>query len=149
MSQDLVGTKTVASVEELRSLLSEFAPDCCYFGRWAHKVSGLVRSIDTVLPSPEGQMFCPECEVRWQQQPDRSYTVLLLHGDRSVTDWGFEPVGNGWQVSAPLAAYQYTAEETRFPQGFHNPDRIGLQQRYVRDLETATVRFVALTLAPN
>jgi hypothetical protein len=147
MSQALVGTKTVTSIQELQDLLAKFAPDPVYFGRWAHKVSGLVKSIDLALPSPEGQMFCPQCEVRWKQNSRQGYEVLLLHCDRSVTEWGFEPVGNGWLVSVPLPAHQYDSDETRFPQGFHSTEKVKLHQRYFRDAATDTVHFVALTLA--
>ncbi len=147
MIRDLVGTKRVDSVAELRVLLSKFAPNCGYFGRWAHCVSGLVTSIDKVLPSPEGQMFCPECEVRWKQNARQGYEVLLLHCDRSVTEWGFEPVGDGWLVSAPFPAHINDSKDNRFPRDFHNPGKLELQQRYVRDADTDTVRFIALTLA--
>ncbi|WP_373542341.1 hypothetical protein [Chamaesiphon sp.] len=147
MSQALVGTKTLDSIEELRDLLAQFDPKRCYFGRWAHKVSGLVKSLDLVLPSPEGQMFCIECELRWKQNSRQGYEVLLLHCDRSVIKLGFEPVGNGWLVSAPFPAHQYDSDETRFPQGFHAAEKMNLQQRYFRDAATDTVHFVAITLA--
>ncbi len=146
MSQDLVGTKTVDTIDELRDILGKFAPNCCYFGRWAHKVSGLVTDIDRALPSPEGQMFGSGCEIRWKQHTDRGYKVLLLHCDRSVTDWGFDPVGDGWQASAPLNAHLYDSDETRFPQGFTSTAKIKLQQRYFQDVATKTVHFVAITL---
>lgn len=178
MSQGLVGTKTVDSVDKLQDLLAKFdpktvgsaegsqdplakvAPNCGYFGRWAHKVSGLVRSIDLALPSPEGQMFCPQCEVRWKQNSRQGYEVLLLHCDRSVIkseiESEFEPIGNGWLVSAPFPAHINDTKDNRFPfngtkdtpfpHGFHNPENIKLQQRYFRDAATDTVNFVALTL---
>jgi hypothetical protein len=146
MSRDLVGTKTVNSIEELQSILGKFTPDCCYFGRWAHKVSGLVTDLDRALPSPEGQMFGSECEIRWKQNAG-GYEVLLLHCDRSVTEWGFDPVGNGWEVSqTPLAAHLYDSYETRFPQGFTSTAKIKFQQRYFQDAATKTVHFVAITL---
>jgi hypothetical protein len=146
MSQALVGTKTVDSIAALQSLLAEFATDCGYFGRWAHEVSGLVKSLDLALPSPEGQMFCHQCEVRWKQNSPEGYEVLLLHCNRAVTEWGFEPVGNGWLVSAPFPAHINDTKDYRFPYGFHNPENMKLHQRYFRDAATDTVRFVALTL---
>jgi hypothetical protein len=104
------------------------------------------KSTPKVLPSPEGQMFCPKCEVRWKQNCRQGYEVLLLHCDRSVTEWGFEPVGDGWLVSAPLPARINDSQDNRFPYDFHNPGKLVLQQRYVRDADTDTVRFIALTL---
>jgi hypothetical protein len=155
MSKTLVGTKTVNSIQELRSLLADLASgDCCYFARWAHRVSGMVKAIDDVLlepdGSPEGQMFGHNFEVRWKKISQQCYEVLLLHCDKSVTEWQFTPVGNGWQVPAtPLNSHFYDADETRFPQGFELAKKIKLQQRYFQDAMTATVHFVALTIVSS
>jgi hypothetical protein len=155
MSEALVGTKTVDSIQELRSLLANLATgDCCYFARWAHKVSGMVTAIDDVLPepngSPEGQMFGSNFEVRWKKTSQQRYEVLLLHCEKSVTEWQFTPVGNGWHVpKTPLGSYFYDADETRFPQGFELAKKMKLRQRYFQDVMTATVHFVALTIVSS
>jgi hypothetical protein len=151
MSETLVGTKTVDSTQELRSLLADLAiGDCCYFARWVHKVSGMVTAIDDVLPSPEGQMFGSNFEVRWKQISQERYEVLLLHCEKSVIVWQFTPVGNGWHVpETPLGSHFYDAEETRFPQSFKLAKKIKLRQRYFQDAMTATVHFVALTIVSS
>jgi hypothetical protein len=155
MIETLVGTKTVNSIQELRSLLADLAiGDCCYFARWVHKVSGMVMAIDEVLPepdgSPEGQMFGQDFEVRWKQIPQERYEILLLHCEESVTKWQFTPVGNGWQVpETPLGSYFYDAYEPRFPQGFELAKKIKLRQRYFQDAMTATVHFIALTIVSS
>ena len=148
MNQQLVGTITVDSAEALRSQLERLATgDCCYFARWAHRVSGLVPELASQdFPSPEGQMFGAEFELRWKQQ-GHGYELLLLHCHTPVTERGFEPVGSGWQVSdKPLETHQYDRDETRFPQGFNRSGNLQLQQHYFQDAETATVHFIALTL---
>jgi len=148
MNNTRVGTKAIASVDGLRTFLSQFATaDCYYFARWSHRVSGMVQDLDKAFPSPEGQLFGTQFELRWKQCRDKGYELLLLHCERSVENWGFQPVASAWEVSEPLGAYLYQHDETRFPKGFNYPPNLRLQQRYFQDAATATVHFVALTLA--
>jgi hypothetical protein len=160
MSTELVGTKTVDSIDSLRSLLAELAGkgDCYYFARWPHGVSGIEKAIDDLSPnskkipeksfdgSPEGQMFSSKFEVRWKQK-DQSYEVLLLHCEQSVSKWQFTPVGQNWKASDPLNTCFYDTDETRFPQEFQIAGKAKLHQRYFQDIATDTVHFVALMLA--
>jgi len=43
-------------------------PSYYYFLRWFHKVSGIVDQLPQEFPSPEGQMFNADWELRWKQQ---------------------------------------------------------------------------------
>lgn len=145
-----------------------------YFLRWTHRVSGiwqrrleqfpsLIEDIRDRLkanrvnesqpleafPSPEGQMFNSQLELRWKQKK-ANYEVLLLSAADSQQDYpDFKPVGNSWQV-VERDAYLYAAEptqtETRFPKKFDYPN-IKVGQRYFKDTQTAIVHFVALTVS--
>lgn len=86
-----VGSRTVTT-EELGTLIRHPArslPSSYYFLRWFHKVSGIQRALTNDFPSPEGQLFNAELELRWKRD-DRNYEVLLL----SKTDpgLGFSPL---------------------------------------------------------
>ncbi len=159
MSRVFVGTITADSADALRSIVQSFATaDSFYFVRWAHRVE-LTQQIDEALPSPAGQLFGHQFELRWKQNARQAfelpaggkatagYQVLLLHCGTVETEWEFQPIDGNWQVSEPRAAHLYDSDETRFPQGFKKFDKFKVQQRYVRDADTDTVRFVALTLA--
>ena len=152
MSQKLVGTKTVTCHDDLRSLIYKLVDNqpCYYFLRWAHRVSGIVSTLEE-FPSPEGQVFSKQFELRWKQS-HKGYDVLLLHCNQSVTDLEFDAVAEHWIVSPPLGfpplgAYLYDRDETRFPKGLNYPKGCQLRQRYFQDSQTETVHFVALTLA--
>jgi hypothetical protein len=107
-----VGTRRVESAEALRNFLENdlHAPSRYYFLRWLHRVSGFVDRLPEGLPSPAGECLTPEFELRWQQK-GTAYELLLLHtGDEGqaaeqAAKWGFQPLQNGWQVSAPQAAH--------------------------------------------
>jgi hypothetical protein len=146
MSQQLVGTQTVESPEALRSLIQSVAdgqPYYCFL-RWAHKVSGIVLDVGTEFPSPEGQVFGKQFELRWKCSSN-GYEVLLLHCKKAVTELDFTPVADHWDVSSPLGAYLFDRDETRFPKRLTYPEGFQLRQRYFQDSRTATIHFVALT----
>lgn len=146
MSQQLVGTQKVDSSEKLRSLIRSVANEQPYYSflRWAHKVSGIVLDVGTEFPSPEGQVFGKQFELRWKRA-STGYEVLLLHCEKPVTELDFTPVADHWTVSKPLGAYLFDHDETRFPKGLTYPDDFQLRQRYFQDQRTATIHFVALT----
>jgi hypothetical protein len=82
--------------EQLRTLLQQpITSPSYYFLRWSHKVSGIVKELPDDFPSPEGQMFNCELELRWKKQGQK-FSVLLLStiGEKP----GFESVGQDWQV---------------------------------------------------
>lgn len=137
-----VGTRTVASTEELRSLIQQFQSEkSCFFLRWPHKVSGFCKTLPDDFPSPEGQVFDSQKELRWKQQ-GKGYSVLLLSASEAHND--FEPVGKTWNVyvqDAPI----YPKTETRFPKGIA-AQQVNVGQRYFADSQTATVHFVALVM---
>lgn len=140
-----VGTRTVASAEELRSLIEDLQTSkSCFFLQWPHKVSGLCRTLLTDFPSPKGQMFDSQKELRWKQQ-GRGYSVLLLHADG--THPSFKPVGNTWQVHVQ-DTHLYPRTETRFPKGI-NDLQINISQCYFADSQTAIIHFVALITGKN
>jgi len=113
-----------------------------YFLRWHHKISGIVTQI-AEFPSPEGQMFNSQIELRWKQQGS-GYEVLLLSRVEPSPALGFEAIGSSWEI-IDRDAQLYEKTETRFPQGF-DYDNFKIAQRYFMDAQTATVHFVALTV---
>lgn len=134
-----VGSKQVSSAEELKQLLDQFYDqNSCYFLRWPHKVSGFISQL-TEFPSPEGQMFNSDYEIRWKQR-GAGYDVLFLGTSESNQ---FQPIGQQWLIIDRNA--EVYRNETRFPKGFdHQNLKIG--QRYFMDQETSTIRFVALRI---
>lgn len=143
-----VGYRQVASVEELRVLIDQYAsqPPNYYFLRWAHCVSGMKATLPNDFPSPEGQMFNAALELRWKRQGE-CYSVLLLSETLDAAE-GFTAIPGDWE-SINRSAHCHESKETRYPKGFHFGDGVEpgqIQQRYFRDRDTATVRFVALTI---
>lgn len=161
----------VISPQELIQVLEKLetsAKPSYYFLRWSHRVSGFwqrrfeefpslaadigdrinVKQIEAAFPSPEGQMFNNQLELRWKKK-QANYEVLLLSATGSKEDYpDFQLVGNDWKVvnrNAHLYASGPTQTETRFPKKFDYQD-INVAQRYFMDSQTATVHFVALTL---
>lgn len=144
-----VGTKTVDSAEALRSQLDALqAENGYYFLRWPHRVSGIQAGLPADFSSPEGQWFSRDRELRWQQVGPH-FSLLLLCTEGALTGdelSDFAPVGNGnWQTQDRQAHF-YPKTETRFPKGLHYPTALDIGQRYFLDAQTATVRFVALTV---
>ncbi|MBD2364634.1 hypothetical protein H6G36_26255 [Anabaena minutissima FACHB-250] len=137
-----VGVKQLSSADELRELLTQKANlHSYYFLRWFHKVSGIIKDLPSEFPSPEGQMFNTECELRWKKN-NKGYEVLLL----SETDFDLEftTVGKIWETQI-RPAQVYSNPETRFPNQFNNQCS-NIAQRYFIDRETSTIHFVALTV---
>lgn len=138
-----VGTRTVASAEALRSLLQQQQTEkSCFFLRWPHKVSGFCRELPPDFPSPEGQLFDSQKELRWKQQ-GQGYSVLLLSASGPQPE--FDPLGSAWEIQTQNA-HLYPKTETRFPKGI-NDQQVNVGQRYFTDPETATVHFVALKVS--
>ncbi|MEH2056855.1 MAG: hypothetical protein V7K97_12010 [Nostoc sp.] len=140
-----VGYKQVSSLEELRNLLTDYYQErSYYFLRWTHQVSGILADLPPDFPSPEGQMFNTELELRWKQN-NGGYQVLLLSQTQPKTELEFTPIGKDWKT-CDRHAYLYDLDETKFPKGFIYPEKLSLGQRYFQDTETSTIRFVALTI---
>lgn len=134
-------SEKLLSEEELRHLLE--APSTTptyYFLRWADKVSGIIDSLKD-FPSPEGQMFNSDRELRWKQQ-GQMFSVLLL--STTGLEPGFRAIGEKWQFQQ-REAHIYPTTETRFPKEFQHRN-VNIAQRYFIDAQTATVHFVALTV---
>lgn len=140
-----VGIRQLSSVEELRELLTQRSSQSSYyFLRWAHKVSGILDHLPQDFPSPEGQMFNADYELRWKQQK-KGYEVLLL--SKAGAEPGFTPVGQHWETKL-RQAYVYPSTETRFPKEFI-AEGVDVAQRYFIDTQTATIHFVVLTVSSN
>ena len=136
-----VGVKEVDSQEELEALLINLSIDSDrYFLKWAHQVSGFEKQPSS-FPSPEGQMFNRNRELRWKKR-GQGYSLLLLSAKSSED--GFSPIGQEWEIQ-DRAAQVYPSKETRFPKGISG-GQANIAQRYFIDRRTSTVRFVALTL---
>ena len=138
-----VGTRTVESVDQLRSLIQRFQGEkSCFFLRWPHKVSGFCKTLPEDFPSPEGQVFDSQKELRWKQQ-GTGYSILLLSASEAYEN--FEPVGEDWEVYVQ-GAHIYPKTETRFPKGIDD-QQVNIGQRYFANPQTATVHFVALKVS--
>lgn len=168
--QQVLPQELIQHLEKLEAVEAECS---YYFLRWAHRVSGIWQRrfkqfpslVDDMrdrlkanqisdsqplaaFPSPEGQMFNSQVELRWKQK-GANYEVLLLNATGSQQDYlEFQLVGNDWKVverDAHLYASTPTQTETRFPKKFDHQD-VKVAQRYFMDSRTATVHFVALTV---
>jgi hypothetical protein len=136
-------SEQLLTVDELRKLLEKpLNQQNYYFLRWTHKVSGIVEQLPAEFPSPEGQMFNCDRELRWKQQ-GQHFSVLLL--STTGSEPGFKPIGQQWETQH-RDAHIYPATETRFPKGLSSTN-VDVAQRYFMDADTATVHFVALTVA--
>ncbi|MBE9053073.1 hypothetical protein IQ243_22140 [Nostocales cyanobacterium LEGE 11386] len=140
-----VGYKQVSSSDELRKLLQDYYQQTTYyFLRWTHKVSGIVADLPPEFPSPEGQMFNKELEIRWKQNHN-GYQVLLLSQNQLTITSDFISIGKTWKT-CDRPAYLYDFDKTQFPKGFSYPHKLNLGQRYFQDADTSTIHFVALTV---
>lgn len=144
--------------EQLKELLQSTSnqPNY-YFLRWPHKVSGIAEELPEEFPSPEGQMFNSDRELRWKQQKPGLYGVLILSNNGQTA--GFTAINGNWKTEQ-RAAYGYRTDETRFPRSLIYPESLDprfsgdktkinqpkLAQRYFIDANTSTVHFVALTV---
>jgi hypothetical protein len=151
-------TEQLLTEEQLRQLLQSTSNKSdYYFLRWPHKVSGIVEKLPEEFPSPEGQMFNGDRELRWKQQKPGWYSVLILSNNGQAA--GFTPIDGNWETKQ-RAAYGYRTDETRFPRSLIFPESLDprisgdktktnkpkLAQRYFIDANTSTVHFVALTV---
>lgn len=135
-------SEQLLAADQLKELLQKYATQpSYYFLRWPHKVSKIEESFPQEFPSPEGQMFNCDRELRWKQKGDK-FTVLLL--SIAGNEPGFKPVGHEWETEERTAHF-YPETETRFPQRLPATN-IKVAQRYFKDKQTATVHFVALTV---
>ncbi len=150
--------KQLLTQEQLKELLQSTSnqPNY-YFLRWPHKVSGIAEELPEEFPSPEGQMFNGDRELRWKQQKPGLYTVIILSNNGEIA--GFTAIDGNWKTQQ-RAAYGYRTDETRFPRSLIYPESLDprfsgdktktnqpkLAQRYFIDANTSTVHFVALTV---
>ena len=157
--------KKLLTETELRELVQQQATTpSYYFLRWSHQVSGIVEKLPDDFPSPEGQMFNCDRELRWKRQNDR-YSVLLLSNTGEVS--GFTSIvkdtenqenseNTSYWKTEQRPAYGYPTNETRFPRSRIYPESLDvsnsannkpkLAQRYFIAKPTSTVHFVALTV---
>lgn len=143
-----VGVKEVDSPDALRKLLDQLADGSghdFYFLRWPHQVSGFQKNLPHEFPSPEGQMFNHDRELRWKQH-SKGFSVLMLSigNAEQAMQLGFSPIGQQWRTQKKHA-HVYPGTETRFPQVI-KAGQVDIAQRYFIDQQTSTVHFVALTV---
>ena len=148
-----------ATADQLKELVEHSAialPSSYYCLRWFHKVSGILMKLPNEFPSPEGQLFNTELELRWKQR-GALYEVLLLSKAEPDAKLAFSPLRGEWEW-CDRNAYFYDSDETKFPKGFLyqdtegqslKPKEIPVKQRYFRDARTTTIHFVALTVKSN
>ncbi|QYO68153.1 hypothetical protein [Leptolyngbya sp. 7M] len=156
MRNGFVGVRRNLSLEVLQTLVGDqriaIAPSY-YFLRWPHRISGIQMKLPEEFPSPEGQLFNAELELRWKYQKS-GYEVLLLSQSPPSSELEFSSVPGEWEW-CDRHAHFYAVDETKFPKGFTyqgvngeiiSPKAIPVKQRYFRDTQTATIHFVALTV---
>jgi hypothetical protein len=146
LTKAFVGTRENISEAELRELLDTLKGDQhYYFLRWANRVSGIIPSRDD-FPSPEGQMFNADLEIRWKQKGANYDVLLLSQYDNDYPEFdSFNYFPQTWRSEDRKANF-YPKDETRFPKGFIYPDCLNIGQRYFKDQNTGIVHFVALTI---
>lgn len=140
-----VGYNQVNSTDDLKKLIKHYAErsPSYYFLRWAHCVSGIISELPK-FPSPEGQVFNSVLELRWKQQGS-GYSLLLLSETLDAAE-GFTAIPGDWKTCDRTAHFNGKTD-ARFPKGFTYPEKLLIQQRYFLNAKTATVHFVALTVA--
>lgn len=138
MNQAYVQTWSGVSLIELKAQLEK--DSFYYFLRWPHTVSGILVDLPSDFPSPEGQAFNENTELRWQQRGDR-YNLLWLSSRPPAG--GFETLPGVW-IYEDRGAKLYGPKETRLPKVIKSPSNISLGQRYFRDRRTAIIHFVSL-----
>lgn len=143
----------VASAEvdcetKLRELLEKYdRGSSYYFLRWTHRVSGIQADLKD-FPSPEGQLFNAELELRWKQV-QQGYRVLVL-SQELLDEPAFKPLPGNWEHE-DHRVLMHDRNNPQYPNGFNygaNVDPSRIRQRYFRNSETLAVQFVALTLQP-
>jgi hypothetical protein len=142
-----VGYRTIASVEELKRLIGQYAGDTAgYFLRWSHRVSGIVSQLPDDFAQAEGQVFNPQLELRWKRA-GQGYSVLLLSQDDGIVESGFMPLAGTWQVQIH-GALTHDPRNPQYPKPFkyEGVDRQSIRQCYFRNADTGNVHFIALTL---
>lgn len=135
-----VGVRDNLTESELRWLLEKPQNQPTYYClRWLHKLGEMTTKLPKEFPSPEGQMFDENREIRWKQK-GKKFSALLLSttGEES----GFTAIPGQWAIQN-RDAHLYPPTETRFPKSTaEKQPNIG--QRYFLDADTSTVQFVAL-----
>jgi len=143
-----VGYKQVSSADDLKELMTHYTNQSpsYYFLRWAHRVSGITSELPKEFPSPEGQVFNSVSELRWKRQGN-GYSVLLLSKTLDAAE-GFTAIPGDWET-CDRTAHFYDEKDARFPKGFTYPKKFSIRQCYFLNAKTATVHFVALTVAKS
>jgi len=113
-----------------------------YFLRWVDRVSGIQSELPEGFPSPEGQAFNAEVEVRWKKRGN-VYDLLWLGTETPPDEFDFKVIEGDWE-SEVRNAQLYPDKETRLPKGVKKTS-CNVQQRYFRDKRTSTIHFIALT----
>lgn len=156
MKPGFVGMRLVDSGADLTQLLQDLpASHRQYFLCWAHETQWVPRAAGGAailpgnFPSPTGEMFTPDYEVRWQASGS-GYEVLLLDaGDQPPIRSQFQPLPFDWQVSDPLPTHllgKGEAQDVRYPKDLAYPTELKLEQRYFHHKQSGTVHFIAHTL---
>ena len=140
---------SILKEKELKPLLEKLkTQDSYYFLKWPDRVSGFVSNLPDEFSSPEGQMFNSQQEIRWKKQGD-NFNILCLTTGELDGDIKWHNLEGDWSFQDREAAV-YPETETRFPNKIINQvanDGNIVRQRYFLDSKTATVHFVALTIA--
>ncbi|KAM3091376.1 hypothetical protein ACKFKG_25510 [Phormidesmis sp. 146-35] len=140
-------------LETLQALLEKYdRASSYYFLRWTHKVSGIQTHLKG-FPSPEGQLFNSQLELRWKQV-QQSYRVLMLSSE-PLNEAGFQPLSGEWEhEDHPVLMHDRTnltgdRKNPQYPNGFTYEKGIEvcrIQQRCFRNVNTLAVQFIALTV---
>ncbi|PSB01551.1 hypothetical protein [Merismopedia glauca] len=138
-----VGT-TFLTEDRLKLLLVDWqTKETYYFLRWCDRVSGFISQLPENFPSPAGQMFNREFELRWKKQGDK-FSVLILSKIRKDLGEKWHEIPAKWTYQDRNAS-MYPVTETRFPKAIQS-EIVNVGQRYFQDSDTKTIHFIALTV---
>ncbi|MGI0493503.1 hypothetical protein ACN4EG_17105 [Alkalinema pantanalense CENA528] len=144
---------SVASQESLGALIKKYAGEqACYFLRWSHRVSGMVRKLPESFEQAAGQVFNASIELRWKRQGAQSYEVLLLsQDDQRVCEEGLVRMAGDWETQVQkVLMHDYKRQNPQYPKPFvYEVDSQHIRQCYFRDRRSGIVHFVALVLSDN
>lgn len=138
MNQGNVQSWLKASIVDLNAQLQLHS--FYYFLRSPHQVSGIIQQLPKEFPTPEGQAFNHEIELRWKRKGDR-YDLLWLGTKKAPSD--FAPITGDW-VYEDRDALLYPNTETKLPKEVKYPQALDIGQRYFCDRRTGIIHFTAL-----
>lgn len=142
MSQAFIGYRSGVSLEALTEQIQGDETGY-YYLQYVDRVEGFLPHLSDKTLSPEGRLFNPKRELRWQQRGE-GYDLLWLGCEPPPET--FKAMAGDWDY-CDRPAKVYLPTEARLPKGVPaSTQSLKIGQRYFCDCNTAIVHFVALTV---